>query len=92
MFNKQNLIEKVRQTGSVSGVQAERIVDVMLDSLKSAVKKGDKVSIAGLGIFIKKQVKGRVGRNPRTGESVKIAPHSKVKFTPAKSFKEFVNA
>lgn len=92
MFNKQNLIDEVHKEHGGSRAGAERVVDLVLNTVKEQVKDGNKVSLAGFGIFNSKQVKGRVGRNPRTGESVKVAPRTKVKFTPAKGFKEFVNA
>lgn len=92
MFNKQNLIDEVHKENGGSRAGAERVVDLVLNTVKEQVKEGNKVSLAGFGIFNSKQVKGRVGRNPRTGESVKVAPRTKVKFTPAKGFKEFVNA
>lgn len=92
MFNKQNLIDAVHSENGGSRAGAERLVDLILNTVKEQVKTGKKVSLAGFGIFNSKKVKGRVGRNPRTGESVKVAPRTKVKFTPAKAFKEFVNA
>lgn len=91
MYNKQNLIDAVHIENGGSRASAERIVDTVLDTLKTQVKAGVKVSLAGFGIFSSKQVKGRQGRNPRTGESVKVAPRTKIKFAPAKAFKEFVN-
>lgn len=91
MFNKQNLIDEVHAENGGSRAGAERTVDVVLNSIKKQVKSGNKVSLAGFGIFTQKAVKGRNGRNPRTGEAVKIEPYNKVKFAPAKGFKEFIN-
>lgn len=91
MFNKQSLSLEVHSVLGGSKVQAEGIVETVFASIRNAVLKGEKVSLAGFGIFTKKQVKGRNGRNPKTGESVTVAPHTKIKFAPAKSFKEFVN-
>lgn len=91
MYNKQNLIDEVHKENGGSRASAERVVDAVLSAIKEQVKGGNKVSLAGFGIFTSKKVKGRVGRNPRTGESVKVAARTKVKFAPAKAFKEFVN-
>lgn len=91
MFNKQKLSEEVHSVLGGTKVQAEGIVETVFASIRNAVLKGEKVSIAGFGIFTKKAVKGRNGRNPKTGESVKVQPRNKVRFTPAKSFKEFIN-
>ena len=82
MYNKQNLVDAVHAENGGSRASAERIVDTVLVAVKEQVKEGNKVSLAGFGIFTSKKVKGRVGRNPRTGESVKVAPRTKVKFTP----------
>lgn len=92
MYNKQNLIDAVHAENGGSRASAERVVETMFEAIRNAVKSGQKVSLAGFGILSVKSVKGRVGRNPRTGESVKVAPHNKVKFAPAKGFKELVNA
>ena len=66
----------------------------MLDGLVSiivgSVKKGDPVKLPGLGTFKKVQSKARMGRNPQTGEPVKIPARKKARFTVAKSFKEQV--
>lgn len=91
MFNKQNLIDIVHAENGGSRSHSERIVDLVLNTLKDQVKTGDKVSMAGFGIFTMKSVKGRVARNPKTGAAAKVAPHFKVKFTPASAFKEFIN-
>lgn len=91
MYNKHQLIEDIYKSGEVqTKAQAERIVDMVFLNIMKASKEG-KVSIAGFGIFSTKEMKGRNGRNPRTGDSVKVEPHTKVKFTIAKAFKQFVN-
>lgn len=91
MYNKQNVVSEVLKGGEVATkAAAERVVETVFNNIMGAVKSGEKVSIAGFGIFSKKAVKARVGRNPRTGESVKIAAHGKVKFTVASAFKEAV--
>lgn len=90
-MNKADLSAKVFDSGLVqTKVAAENVVELIIESVRESVRNGDKVSIAGLGIFQKKEVKAREARNPRTGETVKVAQHGKVKFTPAKSFKDLV--
>ena len=59
-------------------------------NLFATVKKGESVKIPDLGTFKKVQSKARMGRNPQTGEPVKIPARKKVRFTVAKSFKEHV--
>ena len=89
-MNKQALVEWVH--GKIGGtkVAAEEVVDGMMDQIIGTLKKGGEVSIAGLGIFFVKQSAARMGRNPKTGEAVKIAAKKSPKFRPAKAFKDAV--
>jgi DNA-binding protein HU-beta len=90
-MNKADLIEKVYDSGEFqSKAGAERAVELVFESIKESVRNGDKVSIAGFGIFQKKEFSARDARNPRTGEMVKVAAHGRVKFAPALAFKELV--
>lgn len=69
---------------------ANAIVQEVFDEIKNGVDEGKAVSIGGFGIFISKQMKPRVGRNPRTGKSVIIPTHLKIKFKPSEAFKELI--
>lgn len=91
-MNKQDLIEIVHAENGGSRAGAERIVDLVFNTIKERVKKGQRVSLAGFGIFSSKVMKSRVARNPRTGESVKVPSHTKAKFAPSKKFKQFINS
>lgn len=71
-------------------VQAEQVVDTVIDSIVKSLKKGDEVSIAGLGIFSVKARAARTARNPRTGETVKVAATKVPKFRAAKALKDAV--
>jgi DNA-binding protein HU-beta len=62
----------------------------MIDSIVGALKKGEEVSIAGLGIFSVKTRAARQARNPRTGETVQVPPMKVPKFRAAKALKEAV--
>jgi DNA-binding protein HU-beta len=62
----------------------------MIDSVTSSLKKGDEVSIAGLGIFSAKMRPARTGRNPRTGESISVPAMRVPKFRAAKALKDAV--
>ena len=80
-------------TSSCSGVtkrQVEQILDAVVDNVVKTVKKGDSLKIPGLGIFRLRRLRARIGRNPQTGEPLKIPARKKVGFTVAKSFKETV--
>ena len=89
-MNKQALVEWVH--GKIGGtkVQAEEVVNGMFDAIVSTLKKGDEVSIAGIGIFSVKQRAARMARNPKTGEAVKVAATKVPKFRAAKALKDAV--
>jgi len=89
-MNKQALVELIH--GKVGGtkVQAEEIVESILEAITSTLKKGDEVSIAGLGIFSVKLRAARTARNPKTGEPVKVAATRVPKFRAAKALKDAV--
>ena len=90
-MNKAELIE------AMSGRLGDRksaatALDAVLSEIQNAVTKGEKVSIAGFGVFEKRDRAARTARNPRTGESVKVKKTSVPAFRPGASFKELVAA
>ena len=89
-MNKADLANTVHTKLGGTKVQAEEIVELIIDGIVSALKKGDEVSIAGLGIFSTKQRAARVARNPRTGASVNVAAMRVPKFRAAKALKDSV--
>lgn len=90
-MNKADLAESLVAKGlAETKTQATQCVELIIENIKNAVNSGDKVSIAGFGIFTKKTYAEREARNPRTGEMVTVPKQSRVKFAPAKDFKELV--
>jgi len=89
-MNKQGIVEAVNSVLNTTKVQAEQIVDKVFDSIVASLKKGDEVSIAGLGIFSVKARAARDARNPRTGETVKVPAMKVPKFRAAKALKDAV--
>lgn len=89
-MNKQAIVEAVHGVLGGTKADAERAVDTMVDSIISSLKKGDEVSIAGLGIFSAKQRAARTARNPRTGESIQVPAMRVPKFRAAKGLKDAV--
>lgn len=79
-MNKSQLVNAIAAESSVSKVEVKRIVDSLFDITESTLKEGEKVVISGFGVFSITEVSERVGRNPRTGEKVKIAARKNVKF------------
>ena len=89
-MNKQAIVEAVNGILNTTKVQAEQIVDKVFDSIVASLKKGEEVSVAGLGIFSVKQRAARDARNPRTGETVKVPAMKVPKFRAAKALKDAV--
>lgn len=91
-MNKAELVEKVRTKLEMSRTQAESAVDEVLQSVVNAVKSGEKVSLFGFGSFNPTSRAARTGRNPQTGDPVKIGASKSVRFAPAAAFKSALNA
>lgn len=89
-MNKQALVELVHGIVGGTKVQAEEVVESMIDSITKTLKKGEEVSIAGLGIFSVKTRAARTARNPKTGEPVKVAAARVPRFRAAKALKDAV--
>ena len=89
-MNKQGIIDWVHNKLGGTKVQAEEIVDGILGAIVETLKKGEEVSIAGLGIFSVKQRAARTARNPKTGEAVQVAATKVPKFRAAKALKDAV--
>lgn len=89
-MNKADIIGKVHETLGSSKADAERAVETIISVITDSLKKGQEVSIAGLGIFSAKMRPARQGRNPRTGESIEVPAMRVPKFRAAKALKEAV--
>jgi DNA-binding protein HU-beta len=89
-MNKQDIAEKVHGVLGGTKADAERAVETMVETIVSALKRNEDVSIAGLGIFKTKMRAARTARNPRTGESVNVPSMRVPKFQAAKALKDAV--
>jgi DNA-binding protein HU-beta len=88
--NKSELIDSIADGAGISKSQAESALNAMLDTVKSAVASGDKVTLPGFGSWSQSQRSARQGRNPRTGEIVQIPASKGVKFSAGSQFKAAV--
>ena len=86
---KTDLINAVVEQG-LSKVKATAVVETVFSTIKDALRRGEKVQLVGFGTFRVKERKGRVGRNPRTGESVNIPTKRVPLFKAGKVLKEAV--
>ena len=89
-MTKSQLVQKLAEGADLSKKQADTVLQSLVDLTVGSVRKGDPVKIPGLGTFRKVQTKARMGRNPQTGEPIKIPARKKVRFSVAKTFKESV--
>ncbi len=89
-MNKQALADLIHAKIGGTKTQSEEVVQMIIDSITSTLKKGEEVSLAGLGIFSVKQRAARDARNPKTGETVKVAAMTVPKFRAAKALKDAV--
>ena len=89
-MNKSELIDAVAQGADLSKADAGRALDAMTDSITKALKKGDTVSLIGFGTFSVKERAARTGRNPATGETIKIKASKTPSFKAGKGFKDAI--
>jgi len=89
-MNKGELIDAVAAKAEVSKKDADVIVTAMVEAIMEAVASGDKVSLVGFGSFEPRDRQAREGRNPKTGETLKIAATTVPGFSAGKGFKQLV--
>lgn len=90
-MNKQDLVSTVAEAADVSKAKAALAVDAVIDAIKSSLSGGDDVRLVGFGTFTVAQRAATTGRNPRTGEPIKIPASKQPKFKAGKELKEAVN-
>ena len=89
-MNKTELVAAVAQKTGLTKKDAERVVNATVDTVVEAMKKGEKVQISGFGIFEVKTREARVGRNPRTKETIQIPASRQPIFKASKTLKDAV--
>jgi DNA-binding protein HU-beta len=82
---KADLVEIVAREANITKVRAEEAVEAIIETLKSALARGDRIELRGFGVFEVKPRKRGVGRNPRTGEEVAIPAGKTTRFRPGKA-------
>ena len=90
-MNKTELIDAVADSADVSKAAAARAVDGAITAITKALKKGDTVTLVGFGTFSVRKRKARVGRNPRTGEEIKIKASRTPGFKAGKALRDAIN-
>ena len=89
-MNKADLIERVATDVGISKTQADSAIDSFLSGIEGDLKKGGRVTLVGFGTFSVGSRKARTGRNPQTGDPIKIAAHKVPKFASGSELKRAV--
>jgi len=87
-MTKADLIDKIASDAGISKAAAGKALDSMIDAVIKTVKKGDKVSLVGLGSFSASNRNARTGRNPKSGATINIAARRVPRFSAGKAFKD----
>lgn len=90
-MNKQELISLISEKCGLTKADVNKMVDAYHDAVMGALKEGDEVRLVGFGTFLVGERAATTGRNPRTGETIKIPASKRPKFRPGKQLVEAVN-
>ena len=89
-MNKSELIDAIADSADISKAAAGRALDAMVGSITDSLKKGEQVTLIGFGTFSVKERAARTGRNPQTGQEIKIAASKVPSFKAGKALKDAV--
>ncbi len=90
-MNKNELVTEMAEKSGLTKADATRAVDAFIATVTEALKNSDEVRLVGFGTFAVGERKATTGRNPRTGEEIKISASKQPKFKAGKSLKTAVN-
>ena len=90
-MNKTELVDAIAKEASLSKKDAEKAVKAFTDTVSKELKKKGKVQLVGFGTFEVSKRAARTGKNPQTGEAIKIPAATVPKFKPGKALKDAVN-
>lgn len=90
-MNKAELIESIAETAEMTKSDAARALDAAIEVIKKNLKKGNTITLVGFGTFEVRKRGARTGRNPRTGETIKIKASKVPAFKAGKALKDAVN-
>ena len=89
-MNKGQLVEAISRDARITKTQAQDALDAFVKSVQTSLKGGDKVTIVGFGTFSASNQAARMGRNPQTGQPIRIAAKRVAKFSAGKALKEAI--
>ncbi|WP_461209384.1 HU family DNA-binding protein [Desulfocurvus sp. DL9XJH121] len=89
-MTKADLVVKIAEKANITKANAERALNAFLETVEATLVKDKKLTLTGFGTFVVEERKARTGRNPRTGDKIKIPATKVVKFRPGKLLKDAV--
>jgi DNA-binding protein HU-beta len=89
-MTKAEMIERIAKNASITKKAAGVAVNTMIDEITKALKKGSRVPLVGFGTFMVRRTKARKGRNPRTGEEIKIKARKRPVFKAGKALRDAI--
>lgn len=90
-MNKSDIIDSIAKSAGISKAAADRALNVFLNSIMKTLRRGNKVTLVRFGTFEARTRAARIGRNPQTGEELKIKTANVATFKAGKSLRDFVN-
>ncbi len=90
-MNKGNFVSFIAEKNNCTKAEAERVIDIFTSSVIDALGKGEDITLVGFGSFSVSKVAARVGRNPRTGDTIQIAAYNQPKFKVGQKLKDSCN-
>ncbi len=84
---KQDIVDRVVHRTGLSQTKAAMAVETVVETMKRSMERGERIELRGFGVFTIRPRKTGIGRNPRTGEEVRIPPGKAVRFKPGKNLK-----
>lgn len=90
-MTKADIIEQIYEKVGFSKKESSEIVELVFDTMKETLEKGEKIKISGFGNFVVRAKRPRVGRNPQTGEEIEISARRVLTFRPSQVLKQSLN-
>jgi integration host factor subunit alpha len=91
-LTRADLAEAIKRDVGLSGISSAKLVDQILSAMGDALAKGENVKVAGFGTFALRDKTARIGRNPKTGVEVPIAPRRVLTFRASEMLRDRINA
>ncbi|MBI4126089.1 MAG: integration host factor subunit alpha [Deltaproteobacteria bacterium] len=90
-MTKAEIIEQIYEKVGFSKKESSEIVELIFDTMKETLERGEKIKISGFGNFVVRQKRPRIGRNPQTGEEIEISARRVLTFRPSQVLKSALN-